>query len=96
MRVLWVEMDTQLNCQSRQTNTKLILVWKRAIAGGRGCPELLERNIPRWDGNASEPPSTEPAGAQGSWAPSPLATGESRILPFSGISAQALSFALSL
>lgn len=38
----------------------------------------------------------EPVGARGSRAPSPLATGESENLPFSGISAQALSFALSL
>lgn len=59
MRVLWVEMDTQLNCQSRQTNTKLILVWKRAVAGGRGCAGLVDGNIPRWDGNVSETPSTE-------------------------------------
>lgn len=69
MRVLWVEMDTQLNCQSRQTNTKLILVWKRAIAGGRGCPGLLERNIPPWDGNDSETPSTEHRSHRGLGAP---------------------------
>lgn len=94
-----METDTQLNCQSRQTNTKLILVWKRAIAGGRGCPGLLGRNIPCWDGSGSEMLSTEhrsQRGAQGSRAPSPLATGESGNLPFWGISAQALSFSLSL
>lgn len=93
-----MEMDTQLNCQSRQTNTKLILVWKRAITGGRGCPGLLERNIPCWDGSGSEMLSTEhwsQWGAQGSWAPS-QATGESGNLPFWGISAQALLFSLSL
>lgn len=94
MRVLWVEMDTQLNCQSRQTNTKLILVWSRAIAGSRGCPGLLERNIPPWDGNVSETPSTghRSQGGSGLLGPSPLATGDSRNLPFSGISAQVLSF----
>lgn len=72
-----MEMDTQLNCQSRQTNTKLILVWRRAIAGSRGCPGLLERNIPRWDGNVSEHGAPEPGGLP---APSPLATGDSRNL----------------
>lgn len=70
-------MDTQLHCQSRQTNTKLILVWKGATAGG---PGLLERSIPCWDGNISGAP--EPWGAQGSWAPSPLATGEREISLF--------------
>lgn len=38
----------------------------------------------------------EPGGARGSRPPSPLATGESQNLPFSGISAQVLLFSLSL
>lgn len=95
-----MEMDTQLNCQSRQTNTKLILVWKGAVPGGRGCPGLLERNIPEvlgWEHlQDTEHRAQEPGGLGGSWAPSPPATGEGGNLPFSGISAQALSFALSL
>lgn len=77
-----MEMDTQLNCQSRQTNTKLILVWKGAVAGGRGCPGLLERTIPCWDGNIPELGAPEPGGLGAPGHPPQRAQGRAEISLF--------------
>ncbi|KAM7081044.1 uncharacterized protein J5F26_014843 [Ciconia maguari] len=106
VRVLEVEMHTQLNCQSKQTNTKLIFIWKRAIPRSRGLFENKAAKRLLASGMETSPRrrglSTEASrGSRGSHASSPLATrssgtGESGNLPLSGISTRAFSFALSL
>lgn len=104
-----METHTQLNRQSKQTNTKLISGWKRAIpprprSSRPGDP--LPSSV-RKESGGTEPAARRPGpsagasrGARGSRASPPPAArgsgaGESGNLPFSGISTRALPFALS-
>lgn len=109
-------MHTQLNCQSKQTHTKLIFIRKRAIPRGRGRPAQGDRCRGPFENKAAKRLAaggtetsprrrgpehrSESGGSRGSRASSPLAThsssaGESGHLPFSGVSAWAVSLALS-